>query len=127
MERDSPRKNTALVPTTRFASATFFAPTHCATMTVVAIVKPNITPNIRNITTFELPTAANAASPRYFPTHTALTDPFTDCRTLPNRMGNENASKARGIEPSVNENLDCTATPIEHRVQYNEPCSPMAH
>jgi hypothetical protein len=67
MASDSPRKNTALVPTTRFASAMFLAPTHCATMMVEAIEKPNMTANSRNITTLALPTAARAASPRTCP------------------------------------------------------------
>lgn len=59
--RDKARKNAALVPTTRFASSMFLAPTHCATITVVAIENPNMTPNSINITTFALPAAANAA------------------------------------------------------------------
>ncbi len=105
MASDRPRKKTALVPTTRFASAMFLAPMHCATMMVEAIEKPNMTPNSRNITTFAFPTAASDASPRYLPTQTALTDPLTDCSTLPKRMGREKASKARGIDPSVKRNL----------------------
>src|SRR5271154_5847359 len=115
MMSDRPRKNTALVPTTRFASAMFLAPTHCATMMVEAIEKPNIRPNSRNITTFAFPTAARAASPRYFPTQMALTDPLIDCSTLPNRMGSENAIKAGAIDPSVNECLGGTPGSIIHQ------------
>ncbi len=111
MASDRPRKNTALLPTTRFASAMFLAPMHCATMMVDAMEKPNMTPNSRNITTFAFPTAARAASPRYLPTQTAFTDPLTDCSTLPERIGRENASRARGIEPSVNEILGGTNSP----------------
>ena len=111
MASDKPRKNTALVPTTRLASAKFLAPMHCPTITVDAIEKPNRTPNSRNITTLELPTAAKAASPRYFPTQTALTEPLTDCSTLPNRIGSANASSERGMGPSVNEYLVCTNSP----------------
>src|SRR5271167_1488282 len=112
MVSDSPRKKTALVPTTRFASAMFLAPTHCATMMVEAIEKPNMTPNNRNITTFEFPTAARDASPKYLPTQIAFTEPLNDCRTLPNRIGKENANKARGIDPSVNENFGATISPV---------------
>src|ERR1700674_651351 len=111
MASDRPRKNTALVPTTRFASAMFFAPTHCATMMVEAIEKPNRTPNSRNITTFEFPTAAKAASPKYLPTQTALTEPLIDCSTFPHRMGSEKDNKARGIDSSVRENLGDTMSP----------------
>src|ERR1700722_11578289 len=111
MKSERPRKKTALVPTTRFASAMFFAPTHCATMMVAAIENPNNTPNKRNITTFAFPTAAKEASPRNFPTQMALTEPLTDCSTLPNRMGNENANRAGAIEPSVNECLGGTNSP----------------
>src|SRR6202162_5529040 len=111
MASDRPRKNTALVPTTRFASAMFFAPTHCATMMVDAIENPNRTPNNRNITTFEFPTAAREASPKYLPTQIELIEPLNGCRTLPKRIGRENASKARGIDPSVNENLGGTNSP----------------
>src|ERR1700676_1496211 len=111
MASDRPRKKTALVPTTRFASAMFFAPTHCATMMFDAMEKPNMTPNNRNIKTFAFPTAARDASPQNFPTQIAFTDPLIDCSTLPNRMGREKASKARGIGPSVNENLGDTNSP----------------
>ena len=111
MARDRPRKKTALVPTTRFASAMFLAPTHCATRMVEAIEKPNSTPNNRNIRTFAFPTAARDAAPRNLPTQIALTDPLIDCSTLPNRMGREKASKVRGIGPSVNENLGDTNSP----------------
>jgi len=78
MASDKPRKKTALLPTTRFASAKFLAPTHCATMMVDAMEKPNMTPNNRNITTFALPTAASDASPRNLPTQIALTEPLMD-------------------------------------------------
>ena len=80
-------------------------------MMVEAMEKPNKTPNNRNITTFALPTAASDASPRNLPTQTALTDPLIDCSTLPNRMGREKANSARGIDPSVNENLGGTTSP----------------
>jgi len=78
MVSDRPKKNTALVPTTRFASAIFLAPMHCATMMVEAMEIPNMTPNNRNITTFALPTAASDASPKNLPTQIALTDPLID-------------------------------------------------
>ena len=78
-------------------------------MTVDAMENPNMTPNSRNITTFEFAAAANAASPKYLPTQTAFTEPLIDCSTLPNRMGSENRSRARGMDPSVNENVACTA------------------
>ena len=108
MASDRPRENTALVPTTRFASAMFLAPTHCPTMMFDAIEKPNITPNNRNITTFEFPTAAREASPKYLPTQIELIEPLNDCRTLPKRIGRENASKARGIDlPLVAQSLAC--------------------
>jgi hypothetical protein len=110
MKSDRPRKNTAAVPTTRLASAMSFAPTHCATMMVEAMKKPNITPNSRNITTLALPAAAKAASPRYLPTQIAFTEPLTDCNRLPRRIGSEKTSKARGIEPSVSETSDFTKT-----------------
>src|SRR5271165_704025 len=119
---DSPRKKTALVPTTRFASAMFLAPTHCAIMIVDAIEKPNMTPNKRNITTLAFPTAARDAAPRNLPTQMAFTEPFTDCSTLPDRMGNEKTNKARGMDPSVKENLGATISPNSRecrRAQYN--------
>ena len=78
MSSDKPRKKTAAVPTTRFASAMFLAPMHCATMMVEAMEKPNMTPNKRNITTFALPAAASAASPRNLPTQMEFTDPLRD-------------------------------------------------
>src|ERR1700694_6188027 len=86
-------------------------------MLVEAIEKPNRKPNNRNITTFEFPTPAKAASPKYLPTQIAFIEPLTDCRTLPNRIGRENASRARGIDPSVNENLGGTNSPncLEYR------------
>lgn len=108
---DSTTKNVALLPTTLFASAVLPAPIHWATKTVVAIEKPNIAPNSMNITTFELPTAANAASPRNLPIHMAFTEPFSDCRTLPTRIGSAKYISARGIEPSINENFGRTHTP----------------
>ena len=114
MINDTPRKNTALVPTTRFASGMFFAPMHCAIMTVEAMENPNITPNSRNITTLQLPVAASAASPRNFPTQMAFTEPFRDCSMLPNKIGSENAASARGIEPSVNEYLGGMFGSIKH-------------
>lgn len=112
MNRHRPRKNTALLPTTRLASGTSFAPTHCATSTVDAMENPNKTPNRRNMITFELPTAANAVSPRNFPTQMAFTEPFTDCRTFPSKMGIAKTSKARGIDPSVKDNLFCKNSPL---------------
>jgi hypothetical protein len=45
------------------------------------------------------------------PTQIEFTEPFTDCRTFPNRIGKENANRARGIDPSVNENLGGTNSP----------------
>src|ERR1700694_5923505 len=80
-------------------------------MLVEAIEKPNRKPNNRNITKFEFPTAAKEASPKYLPTQIAFLDPFIDCRTLPSRIDRENASRARGIDPSVNENLGGTNSP----------------
>src|ERR1700728_1268858 len=111
MASDRPRKNTALVPTTRFASAMFLAPMQCATMMVEAIEKPNMTPNNRNITTFEFPTAARDASPRNLPTQIELTEPLNDGNTLPHSMGREKTNKARGIDPSVSEYLGGTNSP----------------
>jgi hypothetical protein len=70
----------------------------------------------------EFPTPAKAASPKYLPTQIEFTEPFTDCRTLPNRIGKENANRARGIDPSVNENLGGTNSPncLEYPArQYN--------
>jgi hypothetical protein len=44
----------------------------------------------------------------------AFTEPFSDCSMLPNKIGSENAARARGIDPSVNEYLGGMRASIEH-------------
>ena len=94
-------KNEALVPTTRRACSRRWAPRYCATRIVAAIDTPNTPASIRNITVFELPVAVSAASPRNLPTQIALTEPLSDCSTLPKRIGSANVSKVRAIGPCV--------------------------
>src|SRR5690242_12530480 len=98
---ESTRKNVALVPTTRLASSSRFAPRYTPTRIVAAIDSPNTPPRIRNSTLFELVVAVSAASPRKWPTQNELMDAFSDWRTLPYKIGSANSRSPRPMDPSV--------------------------
>ena len=46
-------------------------------------------------------TATSAPSPRWRPTQKALTEPLSDCSTLPPRIGSANTNSVRAIGPWV--------------------------
>jgi hypothetical protein len=104
---ESNAKNVALVPTTRFASRRLPAPICWPTRMVADIERPNTPPNRRNITLLALEVAASDASPRNRPTQTVLTEPFSVCRTFPNRIGSAKKMRPRLRDPSVREPDAC--------------------
>src|SRR3546814_6069006 len=98
---DTPKKNVALVPITRLACAVSFVPIACPTRMVAAMPTPNTAPIRKNMMLLAFAVAVSASSPRKRPTQIALTEPFSDCRTLPPRIGNANTNSVRPIGPRV--------------------------
>src|SRR5690606_675354 len=58
-------------------------------------------PSSRNMMLLALAIAPSASSPRKRPTQMALTEPLSDCSTLPPRIGRANTNRVRAIGPSV--------------------------
>ena len=90
------------------------------TRIVAAMEGPKTPPSSRNITVFALAVAVSAASPRKRPTQMELTEPLSDCRTFPNRIGSANISRPRLIEPWVRERgrisgFLCSSGPMRDR------------
>jgi hypothetical protein len=98
---ESSTMKTALLPTTRLACGRSRAPTLWPTMMPVAMTTPNTAAISRNSTMFALVVAVSGASPRKWPTQIALTDAFSDCRTLLPSVGSVNAIRVRVIGPWV--------------------------
>src|SRR3546814_17076531 len=66
-----------------------------------AMTTPNTAPIRKNMMLLAFAVAVSASSPRKPPTQIALTEPFSDCRTLPPRIGNANTNSVRPIGPRV--------------------------
>ena len=94
-------KNVALVPSTRLAWPMLWAPMLWAIRMLVAMLMPNTAPISANITLLALAVAVRAASPRWPPTQMALTEPLSDCSTLPASMGRAKTSKVLAMGPLV--------------------------
>ena len=99
--REISPKKVALLPSTRLAWAMLRAPMDWAIRMFVAMLTPNMAPISANITLLALAVAVSAASPRCPPTQTALTEPLSDCSTLPASMGRAKVSKVLAIGPWV--------------------------
>jgi hypothetical protein len=59
------------------------------------------------MTLLALEVAASDASPRNWPTHTELMEPFKVCSTLPKRIGSANRMRPRLKEPSIRARDGC--------------------
>src|SRR5690606_7970985 len=57
-------------------------------------------------------TAAKASLPRRFPTHRPLTSCIDACSRFASRIGRENRTSFRGIDPTVKSLLTVAATPL---------------
>ena len=68
---------------------------------VEAIPKPNTKEININIKILPFAVAANASSPRDWPTQIALIEPFNDCSADDPSVGNANKSIVLGIDPLV--------------------------
>src|SRR5690606_15877697 len=98
---DTQKKNVALVPITRLAWAVSLVPIAWPTRMVAAMPTPNTAPIRKNMMLLAFAVAVSASSPRKRPTQIALTEPLSDCSTLPPRIGSANTNRVRPIGPWV--------------------------
>jgi hypothetical protein len=71
------------------------------TRIVAAKPTPKTAPSRKNRMLFAFATPVSASSPRKRPTHTAFTEPLSDCSTLPPRIGSANRNSVEAIGPCV--------------------------
>ena len=89
------------VPRIRLAASISCRPKAWPIKTVDAIASPNTKVTSRNINMFPFAVAVRAFSPRKRPTHTALIEPFSDCRIVVPNIGKVKTIIVRRIGPCV--------------------------
>src|SRR3546814_11716403 len=80
---------------------------------------PNTAPIRKNMKLLAFAVAVSASSPRKRPTQIALPETFSDCRTLPPRIGNANTNSVRPIGPRVRSRF----LALGHAASYQQPAA----